>query len=179
MQNNMLTLTNQKTQEQRQDEWMLLCQHSQQLNQNVDWEEAARQLPQPLLLSCPNWIKHTKVATDGSTTRPQCTPVDKLFEWTTNECISDCVHTLYWNDQQQLQMLILGTAFLIQAISQLLQNKCLLTATTGIAAFNIGGITFQSILHLPVQKHNCNDLRGQALAMLQHKTNGYKILDCR
>ena len=91
-----MTLTNQKTQEQRQDKWTLLCQHSQQLNQNVDWVEAARQLPQPLLLSCPNWIKHTKVATDGSITRPQCTPVDKLFEWTTDECISDCVHTLYW-----------------------------------------------------------------------------------
>ena len=69
------------------------------------------------------------------------------------------------NDQQQLQMLILGTAgtgksFLLQAISQLLQNKCLLTATTGIAAFNIGGITLHSALHLPIQKHNCNDLRG-------------------
>ena len=63
-------------------------------------------------------------------------------------------------------MLILGTAgtgksFLIQAIVQLLQVKCLLTATTGIAAFHIGGIT--------VQKHNCNDLRGPALAKLQHK----------
>ena len=44
---------------------------------------------------------------------------------------------------------------------------------------NIGGITLHSALHLPVQKHNCNDLRGQALAMLQHKLKDvtYLIVD--
>ena len=78
-------------------------------------------------------------------------------------------------------MLILGTAgtgksFLIQAIAQLLQDKCLLTATTGIAAFHIGGITLHSALHLPIQKHNCNDLRGQALAKLQHKMKHIRYL---
>ena len=72
-----------------------------------------------------------------------------------------------------------GKSFLIQAIAQLLQDKCLLTATTGIAAFHIGGITLHSALHLQVQKHNCNDLRGQALAMLQHKLKdiNYLIID--
>ena len=37
------------------------------------------------------------------------------------------------------------------------------TATTGTAAFHIGGITLHSALHLPVQKHNSNNLRGPAL----------------
>ena len=69
-----------------------------------------------------------------------------------------------------------GKSFLIQAIAQLLQNKCLLIATTGTAVFRIGSIPLQSALHLPVQKHNCNDLRGQALATLQHR---YKILNCQ
>ena len=78
-------------------------------------------------------------------------------------------------------MLILGTArtgksFLIQAIAQLLQVKCLLTAATGIAAFHIGRITLHSALHLPVQKHNCNDLRGPALAKLQNKLKDIKYL---
>ena len=48
------------------------------------------------------------------------------------------------------------------------------TATTGIAAFHIGGITLYSVLHLPVQKHNCNDLRAAALAKLQHKLKDTK-----
>ena len=85
------------------------------------------------------------------------------------------------NDQNPLHMLILGTAgtgksFLIQAIAQLLLDKCLLTATTGIAAFHIGGITLHSALHLPVQKHNCNDLRGQSLATLQNKLKHIRYL---
>ena len=72
-----------------------------------------------------------------------------------------------------------GKSFLIKAISQLLQYKCLLTATTGIAAFHIGGITLHSALHLPVHKHNCNDLRGQSLSTLQHKLKEicYLIVD--
>ena len=53
-------------------------------------------------------------------------------------------------------MLILGTggtgkSYLIHALAQLLQEKCLLTATTGIATFHIGGITVHSALQLPLQ----------------------------
>ena len=178
------------TEEQRQDEWMLLCQlqptftATEPVSENVDWEEGARQLPQPLLLSCLNWMKPMRAETDDSTYRRQCTPVDinclNQQQMTAYQIVSTHCTT---NDQQPLHMLILGTAdtgksFLIQAISQLLQNKCLLTATTGIAAFNIGGITLHSALHI-VQKHNCNDLRGQALAMLQHKLRDikYSIVD--
>lgn len=45
-----------------------------------------------------------------------------------------------------LHMIICGTAgtgksYLINAISQCLGEKCLLTGTTGIAAYNIGGKT--------------------------------------
>ena len=84
------------------------------------------------------------------------------------------------NHQEPFHMLILGTAgtgisFLIQAIAQLLQNMCLLTATTGIAAFHIGGITLHSALNLPVQRHNYNDLSGQILASLQQKFKDIKL----
>ena len=65
--------------------------------------------------------------------------------------------------------------YLIHALAQLLQEKCLLTATTGIAAFHIGGITLHSALQLPIQGHN-NDLGGQALANLQEKLKHIKYL---
>ena len=147
---------------------------------DINWEEAASQLPQPVLLSCPNWIKHMKSQSDGSTCRRQISPVDTS---NLNEQQMNAYHLVSShyasNDQHPLHMLILGTAgtgksFLIQALAQLLQHKCLLTATTGIAVFHIGGITLHSTLHLPVQKHSCNDLTGQALAKLQHK-----IMDIR
>ena len=72
------------TQEHNQEEWMFLCQlqptycSPDSSRGDVDWEQAARQLPQPLLLSCPNWIKHTKSQTesDDFTYRRQLSPVD-------------------------------------------------------------------------------------------------------
>ena len=149
---------------------------------NVNWEETASQMTQTQLLSCPNWIKQTKAQSDGSscTNQSQFVDISSLNE---QQLLAyNLVSTHYTTDSQQpLHMLILGTAgtgksFLIKAIAQLLQNKCLLTATTGIAAFHIGGITLHSALRLPEQKINCNDLRGQALAILQHKLKDIRYL---
>ena len=78
---------------------MLLCQLKptfttpESVDENVDREEAARQLSQPLLLSYPNWIKHMKAQTDGLTIRRQCTPVD--INCLNEQQMSDCVHALY------------------------------------------------------------------------------------
>ena len=173
------------THEHSQEEWMFLCQLQPTYDTpsnspdppegtQVNGDEAANQMPPQLILSCPNWIKQMKKQSDTSMLRHPLTQVDI-------NCLNEkqlhayrLLSTHYTNNQESLHMLILGTAgtgksFLIQAFSQLLQNKCLLTATTGIAAFHIGGITLHSALHLPVQKHNCNDLRGQTLALLQEK----------
>jgi ATP-dependent DNA helicase PIF1 len=53
-------------------------------------------------------------------------------------------------------MIIYGTAgtgksYLINAIASQLKDDCCLTATTGIAAFNINGVTIHSLLQLPVR----------------------------
>ena len=48
---------------------MFLCQLQptyctpESSKEDIDCEQAARQLPQALLLSCPNWIKHLKSQT--------------------------------------------------------------------------------------------------------------------
>ena len=62
---------------------------------------------------------------------------------------------------------------------QLLGDQCLLTATTGIAAFHIGGITLHSALLLPVQNHNSKDVSGNTLASIQYKLKNkrYVIVD--
>ena len=49
-----------------QEEWMLLCQLSPTFQQedppqsNINWEESANEIPQPLFLSCPSWINTMK-----------------------------------------------------------------------------------------------------------------------
>ena len=157
---------------------MLLCQqnptYAQQDNDDshVDWEAAANELSPQLLLSCSNWISNTKAQSNQTFPSRQFNPID--------------INNLNHKQRQEnpLRMMILRTAgtgksFLIRSFSQLLGQKCLLTATTGIAAFNIGGITIHSALQLPIQSHNQNDLTGQSLSTLQLKLNNiqYIILD--
>ena len=116
---------------------MLLCQLQPAFSgtpdstedSNVNWEEAASQMPQTQLLSCPNWIKQTKVQSDDSSCTHQSQFVDISSLNQQQLLVYKLVSTHYSTDgQQPLHMLILGTAgrgksFLIQAIAQLLQNK--------------------------------------------------------
>lgn len=58
-------------------------------------------------------------------------------------------------DKEPLFHIIIGVAgtgksYLINGLHNLLQHKCVVTATTGKAAFNIGGVTIHSLLRLPV-----------------------------
>ena len=55
-----------------------------------------------------------------------------------------------------------GKSFLISAIAALLGGSCLLTDITGIAAFNICGMTLHSALQLLVGSHDNGDLKGRS-----------------
>ena len=72
-----------------------------------------------------------------------------------------------------------GKSYLINAIRYLLQRKCMVTATTGKAAFNIRGVTIHSLLKLPVGQKGNRDLTCQSLHRLQESLNGvdYIIID--
>ena len=56
-----------------------------------------------------------------------------------------------------------GKSYLTNAISGLLKNTCVLTGTTGMASFNIGGKTLHSALNLPIQRSSHHDLQGTHL----------------
>ena len=55
-----------------------------------------------------------------------------------------------------------GKSYLINAIHNLLREKCAVTATTGKAAFSINGVTVHSLLKLPVGSRGNKDLTGQS-----------------
>jgi ATP-dependent exoDNAse (exonuclease V) alpha subunit len=67
----------------------------------------------------------------------------------------------------------------INAIRNLLQSKCAVTATTGKAAYNIRGITLHSLLKLSIGSRGNKDLTGQSLCRLQDNLNDidYIIID--
>ena len=72
-----------------------------------------------------------------------------------------------------------GKSYLISAISHALGNKCVVTGTTGMAAFNICGKTLHSTLQLPIHSCKFRDLQGSSLHRLQlTMTNkSYLIID--
>ena len=70
-----------------------------------------------------------------------------------------------------------GKTYLINAFKQVLRNKCLVTATTGIVAFSIIGQTLHSAAQLSIRDHR--ELQGEPLLHLQLKLagNAYLIVD--
>ena len=72
-----------------------------------------------------------------------------------------------------------GKSYLINAIRNLLRDKCAVTATTGKASYNIRGITIHSLLKLPIGSRGRKDLTGQSLCRLQESLNGvdYILID--
>lgn len=72
-----------------------------------------------------------------------------------------------------------GKSYLINALRNLLQQSCAVTATTGKASFNINGVTNHSLLNLPVGSKANIDLKGQPLARLQNNLQHihYIIID--
>ena len=72
-----------------------------------------------------------------------------------------------------------GKSYLITALRQALKRKCIITATTGKAAFNISGVTIHSLLKLPITNKHQKDLTDQSLVALQERlaTIDYIFID--
>ena len=80
-----------------------------------------------------------------------------------------------------------GKSFIIRTVQEMLirmerHNPILLTAPTGIAAYNIGGINVQSAFPLPVEHHKTADdipLKAEKLQTLRYNFHNihYIIID--
>ena len=84
--------------------------------------------------------------------------------------------------REPVNMIVCGTAgtgktYLISALKQVLGDKCLVTATTGIASFSINGQTLHSAAQLPIRDNR--ELQGESLQRLQLKleSKAYLIVD--
>lgn len=69
-----------------------------------------------------------------------------------------------------------GKSYLIRCLKQAIGDAMLLSATTGVAAFNIGGRTIHSLNRLPINGRNKKPLKGAALERIQHHYEGIKYL---
>lgn len=64
----------------------------------------------------------------------------------------------------------------ISVFKRLPQRSCVVSATTGKAAFNINGITIHSLLNLLLGPRGKKDLTAQSLARLQARLLGIKYV---
>ena len=182
-----------------QDDWMNLCRINQHFTDNidtnqpsVDWSTYARTLESHIIRESAIWIKSSKSRAEENPTSQwvrQLSPVDtttlshkQLIAY--NIIVDHYRHVLNNSQHSPLHMLIYGTAgtgksYLIRSITQVLGTSCILTGTTGMAAFNICGTTVHSALKLPIHRSNHKDLQGTSLQQLQLKLKDkhYIIID--
>ena len=81
------------------------------------------------------------------------------------------MNTMQLSDPQPLRMIVSGTAgtgksYLIHCLRLLLQDKVHVAAPTGVAAFNIDGLTLHSLFDLPT-KGEFTNLDGNRLQQLE------------
>ena len=168
---------------------MLLCSHQQKLegndihsSQEVDWTAAGRQYSN--LNEMPSFIAQQRLHDSHSSAHKVEVDPSKL-QGKQLEAYN-IVKCHYFSHQQQgmsLKMIVSGTAgtgksYLIWCLQKLLGDHVRVTAPTGVAVYNVHGLTLHSLLSIPV-RGEFRDMEGQRLHTLQESLTGvrYIVLD--
>ena len=139
-----------------------------------NWHLVSANYSEQQIQEMPTWIKKNK---EEYTIDEQCEVVDINSFSEMQKLANDIVKSHFddtSSDRESLCLIINGVAgtgksYLINAIRNLLQSRCAVTATTGKAAYNIRGVTIHSLLKLPIGSRGNKDLTGQICV-------GYKIV---
>jgi DNA replication protein DnaC len=178
-------------QERTREEWMILSDlhtpfdNSEQTPESTyDWHLDRANYSEQQIHEMPTWIKTNK---EEYTVDEQYDVVNKNSFSEMQKLAYDIVKSHFddtSSEREPLGLVINGVAgtgksYLINAIRNLLQSKCAVTATTGKAAYNIRGVTVHSLLKLPIGSRGNKDLTGQSLCRLQESLNeiDYIIID--
>ena len=171
---------------QAREEWMLLCSNLQQLAEeqeetqhSTDWTAAAQLYPN--LQEAPRFVTHGK---ENAQLQVATSTADPERLQGKQRLVYDAVRShVQTEDPEPLQMIVSGTAgtgksFLIHCLKALLLDRLCVMAPTGVAAFNVGGFSLHSLLHLPT-RGEFKALEGEQLQQLQQSFSGvdYLIID--
>lgn len=157
------------TQTEEHEDWMLHCRlnhcYANDTNlqhDSIDWGEPARALPPETLQECPTWSKTKCKEADNDLTRHGIInyPLSTSTPLMLNRKQPMTLSVIIMSSSMQatpppLYMIVCGTAgtgksYLINAIAHALGSTCVLTGTTGMAAFHISGKMLHSALQLPI-----------------------------
>ena len=190
--------TNEDNTEQlpQREEWMLLTDiltrssittdKAQQLfHSDCDWQNDRSNYEENIIKEMPTWIKTNKQQIiSRSTVNTENIDISTFSEM--QKLAYDIINTHLHKPCPKDPLLLIiiggggtGKSYLINAIKNLLQNTCAVTATTGKAAYNIHGCTIHSLLKLPIGTKGNKDLTGESLVRLQNalQHTNYVIVD--
>ncbi len=158
-------------QERTREEWMILSDlhtpfdNSDQTSESThDWHLDRANYSEQQIHEMPTWIKTNK---ENYTIDEQYDIVDVNSFSEMQKLAYDMVKSHFHDTLSEKDPLCLiingvagtGKSYLINAIRNLLNSKCAVTATTGKAAYDIKGVTVHSLLKLPVGSRGNKDLR--------------------
>lgn len=175
------------------EEWMIISDRNtpfqnvgQSSDELYDWQRDRLRYTEQQIGEMPSWIKNNREQFSNvqNENREEVdintfSEMQRLaYDIVNSNQLNNC------NNNEPLCLIIIGVAgtgksYLINALRNLLQNKCVVTATTGKASYNIKGITIHSLLKLPVGPRGKKDLSGQSLLRLQEnlKNIEYILID--
>lgn len=120
----------------------------------------------------PSWIFTLKENFQLQLTPPDLTGVSSFSKM--QKLAYDIIteHSKSTSEKKALLLIINGVAgtgksYLIRALKSYLKQKCVITATTGKAAYSIRGVTAHSLLKLPTNPQSEKELSGQSLVELR------------
>ena len=161
--------------EKIQEEWMILSDfhNSTSLSATTTgfanslqyWQLQSDNYTQKQISEMPNWINAQKTSFQKQ---------DQLFQGVNINLFSDeqrlaydiiTTHSNKIKPKEPLWLIINGVAgtgksYLINGVYNHLKDKCIVTATTGKASYNINGVTVHSLLRLPINSTTQKDLSG-------------------
>ena len=180
--------------ENTREEWMIISDlnapfddHSQINSESTHcWHSDRSNYSEQQIGEMPTWIKNMKESIYQAL--PENYQNVNLATLSEMQALAYNIVQSHYNDlspnKEPLALIIIGEggtgkSYLINAIHTLLRAKCAVTATTGKAAFNINGVTVQSLLKLQAGSRGNKDLAGQSLIRLQESLSGidYIIID--
>ena len=172
------------------EEWMLLAE----LNSSVStstmntpdtpesyWESDCKNYTDEQIGNMPSWISTQKEQYNPQLTMENIIEIDTLNKEQHLAYTIVFDHFVQPTENNPLLLIITGLAgsgksYLIDAIKNLLQEKCTVCAFFGVAAFNVKGKTLHSLLQLPINGRKSSDLKGLALNRLQDEMDGIRYL---
>ncbi len=158
-------------------------QTTQHDDSNYDWQNDKYNYRHQIIGEMPSWVKSKKDTFSLALLR-QNIDISTFTEMQAHAYNMITAHSEKASPKDPLLLIVNGVAgtgksYLINAIRNLLGTSCVVTASTGKAAYNINGCTIHSLLKLPVGSRGHKELTAQALVRLQNNLKGitYIIID--